>query len=150
MKALKDFVDEAENYGRGDIATIKLYLSQPEIIETVPQILTDLLQRKIREYESFKQVQEMWQSIPTSYYYREHPIDVAAQFDGMTRRIILGEQLSDEDLRWLRENAPSIKLGAAFFQPLLREIHRNGIYFKGEKKEDNNGRKTLEARRRSI
>ena len=133
MKSLNSIWSEMHPFGHSDIAIICEYLRQPEVIGQAPEILSRLMQGEINKYVQFKNYQEIWQSIPCSYYYRDYPLEVAEKLDSMTRRNILGKPLTEGDIEWLTNYAQSIKLESAFFVPLLEEIHQNGIYFKGEK-----------------
>ncbi len=87
------------------------------------------MQDQIRDLTTFKGLQMSWQGMPYDYYYRQYPVDVAAHFDGMTRHMILGLDLHDDEKAWLKENVPNLKRPILMWRYLHEEIKRLGLQF---------------------
>lgn len=132
MKSLKELVDLGEKCDLPELSVIKAYLSQPEVISDAVPLLTALLQDRIKELEKFKAKQRCWQSAPFDFYYRQFPLEVAAQLDFMSRKLILNLSLSEKDTEWIKENVPNLKKPTAMWHELYEEIHRLGVSFKDE------------------
>lgn len=132
MKDLETLLKEAKLYGESDITIIKRYLTQKELIGEAPQLLTDILQSEINNYIRLRNNQITWGTLPWDDYYKNYPENIAPRLVSLTLKNIAGLELSENDIEWLKENAPKTKLKAFFFQPLLEQIHKAGIRFKGD------------------
>lgn len=130
MRSLKEFVEIGEQHDLPALDVIQAYLSQPEVLPDAVPLLVGLLQDQIRDLTTFKGRQMSWQGMPNDYYYQQYPVDVAAHFDGMTRHLILGLQLNDDEKQWLEENVPHLKKPILMWSGLSEEIGRLGIQFK--------------------
>lgn len=129
MRSLKEFVEIGEQHDLPALDVIQAYLSQQEVLPDAVPLLVSLLQDQIRDLTTFKGRQMSWQGTAFDYYYRQYPVDVAAHFDRMTRHMILGLDLNDDEKAWLKENVPNLKRPILMWRYLREEIKRLGLQF---------------------
>ena len=135
MKSLKQLVNELTDLGCSDIEIIKLYLQQTGMSIKAFELMVNICKDQIIDLENFKEKQLMWNTMSYSYYYDLYPKEIAYKLDSLTRCCICEVPLSKTNIKWAKETLPNYDLQAAFFQPLLEELHSHNIYFKNEKRE---------------
>lgn len=143
MNNLKDILDVmyvAEPLGDKrsmDIRAIKAYLLQDECYLDGITMLEDVIKFKLEQYD--RKIGSMeWLRYPTEYYYNFYPKEAAYKFDLLTRRMIMGESVSESNIEWLKENVPKLKKPTSgFWRPLYEYITSDlGLSFKEKNKED--------------
>lgn len=127
MKSLKELMDEQD---ASDIKLIKMYLSQPEIITEAPELLTSIMQAQLNKYIELRRQQLSWGTMSFDYYYDIYPKPIASMLTHLTLKVIAQDEFSDVDINWLNDVVPTLKLGYAFFNPLLQKINFMGLRFK--------------------
>lgn len=130
MRSLKELVEIGEQNDLPALDVIKAYLSQPEVLKDTVPLLVGMLQDQIRDLTAFKSRQMNWQGMPLDYYYQQYPVEVAAHLDSMTRHLILGLELNDDEKQWLVENVPHMKKPILMWNALSEEINRLGVQFR--------------------
>lgn len=111
-----------------DMVVLRLYLSQPEIIEKGVELLTSLLTRELKELTAWKKKQLTDGFYDFSYYYKFYPLEKAARVEMMTRKVIAEVELTENEYQWARENLAGTN-PPVFYQPLYKKLIANGVNF---------------------
>lgn len=127
-----------------DFVVLRLYLSQPEIMDMGVNLLATLLQREIKDLNRWKKKQITEGFYDFSYYYKQYDVDIAGRIELMTRKVIAEVPLTEIEYVWAKENLSGTK-PSLFYQPLYQLLKEHGVDFdnpplkenKHESKENN-------------
>lgn len=120
-----------------DISLIKAYLSQDEVIDQVPQLLTDIMTVKLDEYERLRRKQ-LERSLSESFvsYFKNYPPEVAGKFVLMYADITAEQEFSEHMVKWIKETVPTLQLVSPFFQEIIYKINQLGVRFANQTNKD--------------
>ena len=131
MKHLKDYVELQKLTGMSDKEMILAYFVDNDIEEEAMEIFYDLANAKIRKMKSREHEVKTWvYTIPSDYLYEEYPVKIATMLHRIELDYIVNGEVTNNRLKWAKENVPNTKMPTLYFQPCLEWMEKQGIKFK--------------------
>ena len=132
MITLKELVQEQTWNDMTDIQIIKAYFELNDLESSGIDIISELTKAKINKIKNKYETAETWVCmLPSKYLYENYSLDIADRLHRLELDYLMnGGELSDKQLRWAKENVPSIKMPECYFQPLITWLKGKGVKFK--------------------
>lgn len=131
MKHLKDYVELQKLTGMSDKEMILAYFIDNDIEEEAMEIFYDLANAKIRKMKNREHEIKTWvYTIPSDYLYEEYPVKIATMLHRIELDYIVNGEVTNNRLKWAKENVPNTKMPTLYFQPCVEWMEKQGIKFK--------------------
>lgn len=132
MKTLKQLVDEQKWNDMTDIQVIKTFFELNDMEEEGMDLISELSKIKIEKLKRKERIIKDWLSyLPSKYLYENYDLDIADALHNLELDYLSnGCELSKNRLEWAIENIPNIVRPEVYFNPLVKWLSDNGIYFK--------------------
>ena len=132
MITLKELVQEQTWNNMTDIQIIKAYFELNDLESSGIDIISELTKSKINKIKNKYETAKTWVCmLPSKYLYENYSLDIADRLHRLELDYLMnGGELSDKQLRWAKENVPSIKMPECYFQPLIAWLEKREIRFK--------------------
>lgn len=132
MTTLKELIDKQKWNEMSDIQIIKTFFTLNNMEEEGMDLIHELTKSKIEKMKQKHQIAEEWASyLPSKYLYENYDLDTADKLHTLEiNYLINGGILSNNFLKWAKENVPNIIRPQVYFNPLVEWLEMNNIFFK--------------------
>ena len=132
MVTLKELVANQAWNDATDIQIIKAFFELNDLEEKGIDIISSLTKSKINKIKNKYSIAETWICmLPSKYLYENYDLDTADWLHMLELNYLInGGELSENYLKWAKENVPNIKKPEAYFKPLIKWMEKKGIRFK--------------------
>lgn len=137
MIALRDLINMYNPSTTSDMEIILKYITQDEVFDGVPELISKACQHKIDEQLRYINRVKMWVPVSNGYYYEKYSNYVASYLDMLTRKMQIEEPFREDDIEFLKRKVPEIKIHSSknsmFWVDLYNYIHNElNLKFKDE------------------
>lgn len=138
MKSLRELIAYQGLSGKTDIEIIYDWFIENNMEIDGLTLITQLAKTKANKLDNElnKIRADMSMYAGADILYKTYKNDIASKLNLIIIRFILGfdiEKDYPQDMEWLKENIPNLKLPPIFWKKFLEWLESKGIYFKGEK-----------------
>lgn len=134
MRTLKDLVENQKWNNMSDQEVIRQYFILNDIEEQGMDIINDLAKSKIKKMKKREERINTWACIlPVDYLYENYDLSIAIELHNIALDFLINGEVTGHQLKWAKENLLDIKMPKIYFQPCVKWLKDNGIYFKDNK-----------------
>lgn len=139
MITLEQLVKNQKYTGESDIRIIKSFFELNNMEEEGIDLITELSKTKVEKLKQKERMVKEWVSyLPSKYLYENYELDIADRLHTLELDYLAnGGELSEDRLKWAKENLPNIERPQYYFNPLIEWLDDRDVRFKGEKPIEN-------------
>ena len=132
MTTLKELVNEQKWNESSDIEVIKQFFTLNDMEEDAIDLISELSKSKVRKLKRKNYMAEEWITmLPSAELYKMYDLETADRLHMLELDYLVnGGELSENKLKWAKENVPNIKEPNPYFRPLIDYLEEKGIKFK--------------------
>ena len=132
---LKQLVTEQTYNNMTDIQVIKTFFDANDLETEGMELIHELSKIKVAKLKQKERIVREWVSyLPSKYLYQNYDLDTADRLHTLELDYLAhGCELTDDRLKWAKENIPNIKMPDIYFQPLIEYLDSKDIRFKNQK-----------------
>lgn len=132
MITLEGLIKEQKWNGMTDIQVIKTFFNLNDMEEEGMDLISELSKTKIEKLKRKERIVKDWVSqLPSKYLYENYDLDTADQLHNLELDFLShGGELSNNRLKWAKENVPNIVRPQVYFNPLVEWLEDKEIRFK--------------------
>ena len=132
MTTLKELVDDQKWNGFSDVEVIKQFFVLNNMEEQAIDLISELSKSKVRKLKRKNYMAEEWITmLPSAELYKMYDLKTADRLHMLELDYLVnGGELSENKLKWAKENVPNIKEPNPYFRPLIDYLEEKGIKFK--------------------
>ena len=132
---LKQLVTEQTYNNMTDIQVIKTFFDANDLETEGMELIHELSKIKVAKLKQKERIVREWVSyLPSKYLYQNYDLDTADRLHALELDYLAhGCELTDDRLKWAKENIPNIKMPDIYFQPLIEYLDGKDIRFKNQK-----------------
>ena len=133
MVTLEQLVKEQKYNEMSDIGVIRTFFELNDMEEEGMELIYELSKAKIEKLKRERRIVREWTShLPSKYLYENYDLDIADKLHTLELNYLsYGGKLTENWLKWAKENIPNIERPQVYFNPLVEYLEINGILFKG-------------------
>ena len=131
MITLKQLLESQPLTGASDIEIIQAYFVENDLEEEGMDLIHKLTKSKIEKMKRRQYMVEEWTPrLPSKYLYENYNLDTADMLHSLELDYLAnGGKLSDDFLKWAKENVPNIIQPEVYFFPLVDWLEERDIKF---------------------
>lgn len=130
MKRLEDYIKFQKLTGMSDKDVIVKYFIDNDMEELAMEVCHELAKAKIKKMKDREYIVKEWAyTIPSDYLYENYPVKIATMLHRIELDYIVNGEVTDNRLKWAKENIPNIQRPYTYFQPCIEWLEKNGIKF---------------------
>ena len=132
MIKLKQLIEDNKWGNMSDIQIIESFFLLNDMEDEGMELLHKLTKLKISKMKREQQIAKDWFTyLPSKYLYETYDLDTADKLHNLELDFLInGGELSEDLLKWARENIPKIIRPEAYFNPLVDYLKDKNIKFK--------------------
>lgn len=131
-KTLRELIDVQRVNGATDFQVIEAYFTLNNLEEEAIDLISQLAQSRISKIKDRYLMAEVWVcTLPQKDLYEHYDFDTAEHLHKLELNFVMNDgKLSEEYLKWAKENIPNIKMPVCYFRPLIDWMQKRNISFK--------------------
>lgn len=124
MVTLEKLVEDQKWNSMNDIQIIKTFFDLNDMEEEGMELIYELSKAKIEKLKHERKIVREWTSyLPSKYLYENYDLDTANWLHSLELNYLsYGGKLTENYLKWAKENVPNIERPQVYFNPLVEYL----------------------------